>query len=105
MKISLRKRAGRPAVSTITKGMTMAEVRKGMTMAEVMTLPAITDLISAGRALGMGRTRSYELARAGSFSCRVERVGRIYQVPTASLLAVLGIPVPCTNCAGRRNGK
>jgi hypothetical protein len=37
----------------------------GLTVAEVMALPAVTDLISAGKALGIGRTRSYELARAG----------------------------------------
>ena len=65
-----------------------------MTLAEVMALPAMTDLVSAGKALGMGRTRSYEIAQAGMFPCRVVRVGRIYTVPTVGLLAVLGITVP-----------
>ena len=62
-----------------------------LTLAEVMTLPAVTDLISAGKALGIGRTRSYELARAGEFPCPVVRVGKTYRVPTADLLALLGM--------------
>jgi hypothetical protein len=88
MKITLRKPSGQPAAHAITNGMTLAEV---------MALPAITDLVSAGKALGMGRTRSYELARAGSFPCRVVRVGKTYHVPTADLLALLGITMLSTH--------
>ncbi len=80
MKISLRRRASRPDTSQPA-----AIAMKGLTMAEVMMLPAVTDLVSAGKALGMGRTRSYELARAGTFPRRVLRIGRTYQVPTAGL--------------------
>jgi hypothetical protein len=47
-----------------------------------------------------GRTRSYELARAGTFPCPVMRAGRTYQVPTAGVLSLLGIPLPRTNSAG-----
>lgn len=65
-----------------------------LTMAELMALPSVTDLVSAGKALGVGRTRSYELARAGQFPCRVIRVGKTYRVPTASLFALLGISQP-----------
>ena len=65
----------------------------GLTLAEVMALPAVTDLISAGKALGIGRTRSYELARSGDFPCQVVRVGKTYRVPTAGLLALLGMGV------------
>jgi hypothetical protein len=95
MRISLRMRPSEPAATATT-------IASGMILADVMTLPAVTDLISAGKALGIGRTRSYQLARAGSFPCRVERAGRIYLVPTASLLAVLGMTVPCTNCSGEK---
>lgn len=95
MKISLRRRATRPETSRPAE-----TAMSGMTLAEVMMLPAVTDLVSAGKALGMGRTRSYELARAGTFPCRVMRAGRTYQVPTAGLLTLLGIPLPRTNCAG-----
>jgi hypothetical protein len=95
MKISLRRRASRPDTS---QPATIA--MSGMTIAEVIMLPAVTDLVSAGKALGMGRTRSYELAREGTFPCRVLRIGRTYQVPTAGLLTLFGMPLSCTNCAG-----
>ncbi|WP_240808644.1 hypothetical protein [Actinomadura geliboluensis] len=49
------------------------------------------DLVTAGRALGVGRTKSYELARTGHFPCPVLRVGRSYLVPTAGLLTLLGL--------------
>lgn len=99
MKISLHRRASQPETSRSAEA-----AISGMTLAEVMMLPAVTDLVSAGKALGMGRTRSYELARAGTFPCRVMRAGRTYQVPTAGLLTLLGIPLPCTNSAGE-NGR
>lgn len=61
-----------------------------LTTAEVLALPAVVDLVTAARALGMGRTTAYGLVRAGEFPCRVLRVGRGYRVPTAELLGVLG---------------
>jgi hypothetical protein len=64
------------------------------TLAEILSLPAVTDLVTAGRALGIGRTRAYELARDGSFPCRVIRAGKTWMVPTADLLTLLGLPVP-----------
>jgi len=69
-------------------------VTRSLTLAEVAALPAVTDLVTAGRALGLGRTRAYELARAGRFPCPVIRAGKTWLVPTAGLLAVLGLPVP-----------
>lgn len=62
-----------------------------MTLSEAMALPAVTDLITAGKALGIGRSKSYELARAGQFPCRVIRAGNSYRVPTVSLLMLLGV--------------
>ena len=61
---------------------------------EIVALPAVTDLVTAGRALGLGRTKAYELARAGQFPCPVIRAGKNWMVPTAGLLALLGLPVP-----------
>jgi hypothetical protein len=69
-------------------------VTRALTLAEIAELPAVTDLVTAGRALGIGRTRAYELARAGQFPCPVIRAGRAWRVPVAGLLAVLGLPVP-----------
>jgi len=69
-------------------------VTRPLTLAEIADLPAVTDLITAGRALGLGRTKAYELARAGQFPCPVIRAGKNWMVPTAGLLALLGLPVP-----------
>jgi len=63
----------------------------GMTLAELLALPVVVDVTTAARALGLGRSTGYELARCGEFPCRVLRVGRSYRVPTADLLRVLGI--------------
>jgi hypothetical protein len=67
-----------------------------LTLDEITALPAVTDLVTAGRALGLGRTKAYELARAGQFPCPVIRAGKTWLVPTAGLLALLGLPVPGT---------
>jgi hypothetical protein len=69
-------------------------MRRGLTLAELGDLPAVADLVTAGRALGLGRTKAYELARAGRFPCPVIRVGKAWIVPTAGLLTVLGLPLP-----------
>ena len=69
-------------------------VTQALTLAEIAELPAVTGLVTAGRALGLGRTKAYELARAGQFPCPVIRVGSSWLVPSAGLLAVLGLPVP-----------
>ena len=66
-----------------------------MTVSELLALPPAVDIVTAGRALGIGRTTAYALARAGRFPCRVLTVGSTYRVPTADLLAVLGVgPAP-----------
>jgi hypothetical protein len=52
---------------------------------------ATVDLITAARALGLGRTKAYELARRGEFPCRVIRIGETYRIPTAGLLELLGV--------------
>ena len=52
---------------------------------------ATVDLMTAARALGLGRTKAYELARGGQFPCRVIRIGEIYRIPTAGLLELLGV--------------
>jgi hypothetical protein len=69
-------------------------VKPGLTPAELASLPAATDLLTAARALGLGRTRAYQMARAGQFPCPVIKTGRTYLVPTAGLLALLGLPAP-----------
>ncbi len=62
-----------------------------MSRDEVLALPATIDVPTACRALGLGRTLGYELARRGEFPCPVLRVGRRYLVPTAGVHALLGL--------------
>jgi len=62
-----------------------------MTREELLSLPSAVDMATAARALGIGLTLAYELARAGSFPVRLLRLGRQYRVPTADLLRALGV--------------
>ncbi|WP_460444004.1 helix-turn-helix domain-containing protein [Amycolatopsis cihanbeyliensis] len=55
------------------------------------TESSVVDVMTAARALGIGRTTAYALVRAGSFPCPVLRVGGVYRVPTVGLLRVLGV--------------
>ena len=50
---------------------------------------ATVDLMTAARALGLGRTKAYELAKREQFPCRVIRIGEHYRIPTAGLLELL----------------
>ena len=52
---------------------------------------ATVDLMTAARALGLGRTKAYELARRQQFPCRVLRICDTFRVPTAGLLELLGL--------------
>jgi predicted DNA-binding transcriptional regulator AlpA len=65
--------------------------RDVLTRAELLALPAAVDVATAARALGLGRSTAYELARRDAFPCRVLRVGSSYRIPTAELLRVLGL--------------
>jgi hypothetical protein len=58
---------------------------------QLRDLPTTIDLMTAARALRIGRTKAYELARTDQFPCRIIRVGTGYVVPTASLLELLGV--------------
>lgn len=69
----------------------MAKTVRTLTTAELLNLPVSVDLETAGRAYGIGRTTSHELARAGQFPCTVLRVGSQYRVPKAELLRSLGV--------------
>jgi len=48
-----------------------------------------TDIPTAGRAFGMGRSLSYELARHDQFPVEVLHIGHRLRVRTADLLAAL----------------
>ncbi|WSW98513.1 hypothetical protein OG714_31730 [Streptomyces sp. NBC_00989] len=62
-----------------------------MRRTELLELPVVIDLVTAARALGIGRTRAFELVRRDEFPVPAIRVGSTWRVPTAPLLALLGI--------------
>lgn len=65
--------------------------RSGMTYEELMALPVSVDLMVAARALGIGRSLAYDMAKRGRFPVRVLRLGNRYRVTRADLLRVLGV--------------
>ncbi|MEU2393293.1 MULTISPECIES: hypothetical protein [unclassified Streptomyces] len=62
-----------------------------MSREEVLALPAAIDLDTSNRALGLGRSKGYELAKRGEYPCRVLRLGKAYRVVTADLVNLLGL--------------
>ncbi|MBY8866646.1 hypothetical protein ACIRFH_13740 [Streptomyces sp. NPDC093586] len=64
---------------------------KGMSREEVLALPVAVDLDTSNRALGLGRSKGYELAKRGAYPCKVLRLGNAYRVVTADLWELLGL--------------
>ncbi len=65
-----------------------------MTQAELLALPTSFKLWpTAGRAFGLGRSATFELAKRGEFPCRVLRLGGKCLVTRADLFRALGEPV------------
>jgi hypothetical protein len=62
-----------------------------LTMEELLALPVSVDLVTAGRAFGIGRTKSFELAQQDEFPCRVLKIGKKYRVPRSAIFDALGI--------------
>ena len=63
----------------------MIQAERMMTVEELQALPVSVDLVTAGRAFGIGRTKAFELATQDKFPCRVLRVGEKYRVPRSAL--------------------
>lgn len=64
----------------------------GMSIEELETLPAVVDVSTAARILGVGRTSAYDLVRTGSWPTPVLHLGRMIRIPTRPLLEYLGVP-------------
>jgi hypothetical protein len=64
---------------------------KEMSRAELLALPVSVDLVTAGRAFGLGRTKAFELAKVGKFPCEVLPVGIKYRVPRSAIFRALGV--------------
>jgi len=58
---------------------------------EIRALPPVLDVATAGRLLGLGRSAAYDLILAGEWPTPVLRLGRRLRIPTAPLLALLGL--------------
>jgi hypothetical protein len=71
-----------------------AVIQLEMTIDELLALPVSVDLVTAGRAFGLGRTKAFELAGSGEFPCRVLRVGAKWRVPRSAIFEALGIDAP-----------
>lgn len=66
-------------------------VRKPMSTEEILALPASVDLVTAGRALNIGRTLTYDLARRGELPVPTLRLGNALRVRRSDILAALAI--------------
>ena len=62
-----------------------------MTGEELLGLPAVIDLDTANRALLIGRSTGYGLAKQGQYPVKVLKLGNAYRVVTADLLKLLGL--------------
>ena len=59
------------------------------TVEAVRRLGTTIDVATAASILGFGRTKAYELAKAGEFPVKIVRVGRRYVVPIPAILRLL----------------
>jgi len=64
---------------------------RGLTGDELLALPAVIDLDTSNRALTIGRSTGYGLAKQGMYPVKVLRLGNAYRVVTADLLKLLGL--------------
>lgn len=68
-----------------------AKTVRAMTEAELLSLPVSFPLDVSNRALYLGRTKGYDLAKRGEYPIRVLRLGNAYRVARADLLRYLGV--------------
>lgn len=67
-------------------------IRNPMSVDELRALPAAVPLAQACRALGIGHTKGYDLARKGEFPVRLLPVGNAkYRAPRSAILEYLGV--------------
>jgi hypothetical protein len=74
--------------------MTKKVSRRVWSAESIRALGASTTIETAGQILGMGRSKSYEMAKRGRFPVPVLRHGHRYLVPVAPLLRWLLIDTP-----------
>lgn len=62
-----------------------------MNRTELDALPAVVDVCTAAKVLGLSRTAAYELIRLGEWPTPVFRLGKLIRIPTAPMLELLGL--------------
>ena len=62
-----------------------------MTREDALALPPVVSISTAAEVLGLGRSAAYELVRSGQWPTPILRLGRLIKVPTAPLIALVGI--------------
>mgnify|MGYP000417315373 CR=1 FL=1 len=72
--------------------MTITSPAAVITDDDIRALPPMVKFVQASRVLGMGRSKAFDLLKAGEYPVRVERVGDRLYVPRADLMAFLGLP-------------
>jgi len=77
--------------TTATGQLNHTDAPRIWTIDAIRGLGATIDVETAGAILGIGRSKSYELAKANEFPVRILRIGRRYLVPTPAILELLGI--------------
>lgn len=75
----------------IVKAPSSSRKVRGLTAKELLDLPAVIDLDTANRALVIGRSTGYALARQGRYPVRLLRLGNAYRVVTTDLHKLLGL--------------
>ena len=65
--------------------------RRVMTREDALALPPVVSISTAAELLGLGRSAAYELVRSGQWPTPILRLGRLIKVPTAPLIALVGI--------------
>jgi hypothetical protein len=78
---------------------TMSQLK--MSLDELLSLPVSVDLTTAGRAFGIGRTKSFELVRQGRFPVKVISVGAKYRVTRSAIFEALGLDPAIVHAAGQ----
>lgn len=64
---------------------------RGMTREELLALPVAVDLDTANKALTIGRSTGYALAKRDEYPVTVLKLGNAYRVVTADLHRLLGM--------------
>jgi hypothetical protein len=78
--------------------------KRQLTFPELFELPTVVDLRTAASAVGVSIGTAYKLVHAQRFPCQVMRLGWRYQVPTAGLMAALGVSNGAVNPDDVRRG-